>query len=710
MQTQSLLLLLLTAAGLARISNVQADSRGLRFRYEPGAAVLSDAGGGRAGVSFDDAGHLAQPGEWDLPCKVVRVGVSQRGAVRLSVSPGPVTEAGDVRLASVPFFSWEGDSSWFDDPPASAAASGLVELGPVEQFRSVRFVTLTIRPADYDPVRMRLRCHEWIDVSLDFDEPALVAGRPDPGDGWIAGALLNGGLARDWKLDEPRRLSGGFPESPAWLKLKVNRTGIYHLTGADLRSAGVPIAGVDPRTLALYTAGEHQPNVSYPDSLTPVPLRVLDEDDGELDRSDTLIFYGLAPEHWLGFCSTYVRNYFTDDNVYWLTWGSGPGRRMGHGLGPDSAGLPTVSTGRDVVRHEQDVDCPARSGLLWIWSRLLKLADRPAASLETELRLERPVRLLRVRGRFFSESADNRLSLHVNGRPVADFQFNQALPSSPFDFAVDTALPLADNGNALRFDLSGSGQKTVYLDYFDVTCTRRLSLADGQLHFLSDDTGACRFALTGAASSPVVLEVTDPYDPLMTDEPAHAGDSASFTHRRGRPAEFAVTCRSRLLRPQVAGMRSPGRLRDPTVQADYWVISPGEFAPAAQELARFRANNVAGIDHAQARAVALDDLYDDYCFGLAEPWAVKAFLADKRPAYALLVGDATYDYRGRLGATRPPGVPAYESGFGLDPDGARDRSALAVDAWYADFEGEGASPDVALGRVTARSGAELRRF
>jgi hypothetical protein len=54
-------------------------------------------------------------------------------------------------------------------------------------------------------------------------------------------------------------------------------------------------------------------------------------------------------------------------------------------------------------------------------------------------------------------------------------------------------------------------------------------------------------------------------------------------------------------------------------------------------------------------------------------------------------------------------VPAYEIGQDLDPQ-VYSSAAYALDAWYADFEGQGQSPDMIIGRLTARSPEEFRHY
>jgi hypothetical protein len=705
-----LALVVLPVTLLAAVTVVRSDESGVSFRYVPGKVSFADGADGRRAVEFDDADHLAQPGELDLPAKVVRVGIPQTGGVRVSVSPGPMARFEAVRLSTVPYVSWDGDSSWYAPLSANAGSlpQDLAEAGPAEILRRTRFVALRLSPCRYDANTGELRYYEWLDVSVTFDRKPELNRYADPLDGACAGMLLNSKEALDWKLGWPVESASQFERSPFWLKLEVDSTGIYGITGRELAGAGVRLAGLDPATLALYTIGEHVPNKSYPDTMRPVPISVQGGEDGRVDPNDRVVFYGLGPGHWVGRCSAYVKNYFTRHNVYWLTWGGAKGGRIPSGMGPDTAGAPLVYVGRDRLHQEKDLDCPARSGLLWIWTLFFKAADQDAAALDVPLDLAYPVQVQRLAGRFMADAGGNRLSVAFNQRHVASYEFEQSSPSSPFDFSMDTTLAANFGRNVLTFELRGEGQKNLYLDYLDIDYVRRLSLYAGQLHFLHDDTGRFRFCIKDVRERPVVLDVTDPYAPRMSDSVEWLGDSARFCRRLTRPAEFAVAGPSRLLKPASMQLRRPGRLRSPELQADYWVVAPREFLGPAQQMAQYRTGRIAGITHAVARAVALDDIYDDYGFGMEEPGAIKRFFVDKHPAYGLLAGDATCDYKGILGK-RPPGVPTYEYGFGLNAD-AYDRSAMAFDAWYADFDGEGGSPDMMLGRITCRSAAELRQF
>lgn len=731
------LFLILPVSLFASVTLTRSDSHTLVLRYEPGPVSverlpMDGDGPPSCRVTFPDAEHLAEPGEPDLPAKVLRVGIPAEGEVKLSYGVGPVHRYDNFTVSEAVATGAFGkrQSSHFGQSVATDF-SDWVRMGPVQRLRDVRFVELCVRPCTYDLEKHILTVADWIEVRVSFDQSqaqAQAEAKPsayDVLDNVIARMLVNGEQAIGWKgrRETQTEVRGGnttdscsltgvgfFGRAPYWVKVKVESTGVYRITGRELAKLGVHLAGIRPGSLALYTAGERMPNQPVSDTMVEVPIFVAGEEDGRFDLDDKVVFYGLGASRWSRGCSTYVTNLYTRYNVYWLCWGGRPGRRMMQGMGPETAGTRILWTGRDKLRREQDLECPARSGLLWIWRNLTKDSYRDRVQFDLDLAALHPVRFQRICGWLYSENSGNRLRTLVNGRSVGDFAFDATGPAYPFRFVIDTLLPANFSGNKLTLELSGEGQKQVYLDYLEVEYERMLSLYRGQLHFIASDTGRFRFSVKDVSGSAYVLDVTDRYEPRMSVDFEQAQDSLRFCYQVNRPTEFVVAAEKQLLTPAGMSLRRPGSLAAPMRQADYWAVVPAEYLPAGQKLARYRAGNVAGVPNCRTDVAVLEDIYDDYGFGLEEPIAIKRFFADKRPAFGVLCGDATYDYRDNLKRRPAPGVPAYETGFGLDPSGTQGLLTLSYDSWYADFEGTGMSPDMILGRVTCRSGAELARF
>ncbi|HDQ98953.1 MAG TPA: hypothetical protein ENN51_01510, partial [candidate division WOR-3 bacterium] len=705
----SLLAAVVCPVATGPLSVLRSDGSGVVVRYEVGVPQLVESGSGTVRVELPDAEYPAAPGARDLPVKVVRVGLPQAGGFRTVVRPGPTRVLDGVEPSVAVAVSREAEFRPRRLPSRGGQGEGLLEVGPVEELRGIRFVELTLHPCRFDEAERRLVVHEWLEFELVFDERPVVMSDADPMNSIIARMLVNGRPAVDWKLPTVTGRRSFFERSAHWVKLTIAETGIHAISGRELAAAGVPIAGIDPRTLALHTIGEYRQNGPYPDTMVPVALHLEGGDDGRFDPDDRIVFYARATEHWANRCSTWVENLYTGRSAYWLTWGLEPGARMAVGLGPDTTGTPYVTTGRWRVRREENRECPARSGLLWVWRTILKDSHRPSVTFDVPLAVETPVRLERVSGRLFATTNSNEVVLILNGAAVDTLRFEAAPAAQPYRFGVDAGVPLMTRDNVLRLELRGDGSRRVMLDHLELDLVRRLSLSDGQCRFLQDDTGAFRFLVREAPGPVIALDVTDPYRPQSADGIEYRGGEAVVARRVFRPAEFCIADARQLLSPAAVELRRPGRLRA-APSADYWIVTPRVFAPAARRLARYRTGNIAWLPGARAEVAVLDDIYDDYAFGMEEPGAIKAFFADKRPVYGLLAGDATYDYRDHLGLRTAPVVPSWQVGYSLDPSGISGRDAFALDAWYADFEGAGDSPDMILGRVTCRSGAELGAF
>src|SRR5262249_42797954 len=101
----------------------------------------------------------------------------------------------------------------------------------------------------------------------------------------------------------------------------------------------------------------------------------------------------------------------------------------------------------------------------------------------------------------------------------------------------------------------------------------------------------------------------------------------------------------------------PGDLRRAQQRADYLVVGPREFLPAAAPLLDLRTSQ--GL---VAKAVAIEDVYEQFGYGEASPEALKSFLvyAYQRwqrasPRYVLLLRAAPCDPKDYLPKGAAPG-------------------------------------------------------
>jgi hypothetical protein len=373
------------------------------------------------------------------------------------------------------------------------------------------------------------------------------------------------------------------------------------------------------------------------------------------------------------------------------------------------------------LRLEHDSLCPARSGLLWLWKRFYKPADIETGGGPVVLQLPQRDTIYSLAGRLLGVAPASSLVyrpvvLTLNGFLLDTLRVGAKASTPPWTDFSFTALPAgtAARGtkpDTLIFRLTTTQESDIYLDHIEVHYAQRLKLSASEpyLEFSYDAAGAVEFSVDGAAGEGLILDISDPLQPKQIVEAQVSGSKLNCRLTLDRPARLCAALKNRLRTPIEIARRTPGNLRSPLEQADYYIICPDEFAAAAELLSRYRQGNVSGIGNATVRVARLSEIYDDYGFGQAEPGAIKRFLQAKRPAYVLLAGDGTYDYKNVLGQAAGPMVPAYELGYDVDAE-VYGQTAKALDAWYADLDGSGTRPDLILGRVTVRSAVELRAF
>ncbi len=693
----------------AQVQLVSADVNGVVLNFISGERSWIDGGDGKT-IRLLGVGAIAGPGEPDLPGLEVLVGVAQTGGIRLSFTTEGTDEFFDVKVPPAPGFErvepaeiYNKDEFW----PKEAA-----ELEGLEVIRNLRVARIKLNPVQFNPVRKVVRVHRQIRVRLKFSEPARPLSQPDPLDPVLARLLVNGNEAVNWKI--PRRAVDTinfFRRFGVWCKVRTETTGVYQIKPADLRDAGFDPDAIDPRTFRLYTIGRYNLNGPYPDTMMEVPIYVIGEDDGKFDPKDYILFYAQAPSGWNDSLTSWQENYYTKYRVFWLTWGSGWGKRMETVSGAN--GSEFVSRAQNRTRVEQDLLCPARGGLLWVWERYAS-----AGGQETFYRtfsLPNRDTLKRFTVRFYGKSEKSseyyRVVLSLNGTLLDTVQIQAKKQDVQPQTFVFESLPEAVNRqrtvDTLGIQLLGAAD--IYLDYIEVDYIERLELSSTQPSIEFFSFGPADFAINGADNNTVIIDITDPFAPRRIIDANLSGQELQFRYAGSGLGRFY--CGKSAGFRKVIGLeaRNPGNLRNPLEDADYYIVCPDEFLPAARLLARYREGNLAGITNPRVSAVPLSFIYDDYTFGMEEPGAIKAFFAAKEPLYGLLLGDATYDYKDNLRLNPPPGVPAYEIGFDLDYE-VYNPIVRALDAWFADFEGGGSSPDMILARVTCRSPYEVRQF
>src|SRR5262249_35266121 len=245
---------------------------------------------------------------------------------------------------------------------------------------------------------------------------------------------------------------------------------------------------------------------------------------------------------------------------------------------------------------------------------------------------------------------------------------------------------------------TGAAYSMVFLNKFTVRYPRALVASGGLFATLEGDfTASGQATVDGLSPASLLLDTTD--TPRWLQGASITPTGLNFPVQAGH--RYLAT--SNLLHPTVHRLQASS-LKSTANQADYLLLAPQAFLPAAQPLLDLRQSQ--GL---ATKAVALEDVYEQFGHGETGPEAIKEFLefayqswTAPSPRYVLLLGDASYDPKDYLktGVVNwLPGLPVRTSYLWTVSDPS-----------YAAVNGDDLVPDLAIGRLPAGSLEEAQRL
>jgi hypothetical protein len=334
----------------------------------------------------------------------------------------------------------------------------------------------------------------------------------------------------------------------------------------------------------------------------------------------------------------------------------------------------------------------------WFWDYLLAPQKKSYPVVLSGIAAGQPGRLvvLLQGGSDLPADLDHHVRVGVNGRVVGEASWDGMKPQR-IEADVPAGL-LTDGTNQVELESVGdtaAAYSLSYLDAFELRVPRQGAAAAGSFEASFTLSGASEIRGLPIGSS--LVDTTERSAHWLVDaRPTALG--ASLRVEAGR--RLLAAAPGALLHPEVRAAR-PAFLAGTRLRADYVVLGPREFLAAAQPLLEHRQRQ--GLE---TMAVAIEDVFDEFGFGEAHPEAVKAFLEhafqswERGPRYVLLLGDATYDFKGVLGTGIVNRVPPYI---------VQDMYMRTTsDPAYATVNGDDSLPDLAIGRLPAQTLAEAQ--
>lgn len=490
-----------------------------------------------------------------------------------------------------------------------------------------------------------------------------------------------GAVAKKAPAGSAKALAPGEP----WpmIKVFVTNDGAFFVGAAEL--AG--LIGVTPEEVAARVDNAEMQVENRTVSCRYLPV------------SGGFYFYGVPPD-----------SLYTDTNVYWLSWGGGEVMRKQLDTNPDPV---SGGTFRDTIHVEQDffpVTAPATDpeADYWYWNYLIA-GYAPLATKAYEIHApavaagdgEATLVARLFGGSTVNAEDEHHVQVSVNGTVIGEARWDGITALDMTNTFAQSLLVEGSNSVSVTALLAtGLPYSLVYVDSFDLTYSRRYEALNDELLVRGD--GNPVVTVSGFSSSNIcVFDVTYPRRPVqlrkITVDPDGGTWRATFSVANGT-TPYHVFVADGGFAPAGLVADAPSDLRDVANEAEHVIITVPLLSEGAQALADHRAAK--GL---KSRVVLLEDIYDEFSGGVAEPVGIRRFLRyavnqwSVGPRYAVLAGEGNYDYR-NLRGTGDNLVPAV---LDSTPQGLQ-----ASDGWYADVEGDG-TPDLAIGRLPALHAAEM---
>jgi hypothetical protein len=557
----------------------------------------------------------------------------------------------------------------------------IVSLGFVGEMRGQRTACVNIAPLAFNPARHDLKFYKRIKVKLQFS-----ANEVNP------------------PVEPPLPLPGKYSKVKAY----TTKEGLHRIGWDDLWNAGLyDIARLDPRKIRCYNKGKE------------IALRISGEEDGIFGRYDYIEFYAQANN-----------SKYSKENVYWLTYDQGAGLRMENAPADTHDPAEAPDRFRAATRLEKnDYYWGERKGPedvdRWFWDSYIWGGAQVDYQIDLkDINLLHPGDEARVRVAYYALfDVSHQTSTYLNNGLIDDVSWE-----GQDEHVVEINVPqdaLVEGGNTITIAAQlpqGAEYDLLVPNYFEVEYWRNFVADDNLLDFSYKSVigGVAEFNISGFTRDDAELfDITEPATAKYVTGfgvvfQSNGSYSLIFRYdfKPGEEKRFLALTPDKANLAERLKINAPSKLSSPENKADYIIISYGDFKNSLSPLERLYRNKRLNVS-----VVDVEDVYDEFNYGLVSPYAIKDFLrfAYNRwrhpvPTYVLLVGDANYDYRDCLGSGKINYVPAY-----LLPD-VPYMGETASDNWFVCLDPpqlvggqvqDDILPDMFIGRIPARNKDEV---
>lgn len=594
-------------------------------------------------------------------------------------------------------------------------------------FRYSRIINLVVSPFQFNPVSRELVFHPVITFTIRFnDDKTKLTDYVD--DNFtkeiLKHQIINYKQAENW-IGKDVQMSNNPLEGNYWYnplknyyKIYLKEKGVYRLSYEYLTGLNIPVQNISTTKFQIYYLGEE------------IPLFIKDiNGNGIFESGDYIEFVGYPPKP-----SQYSGlNIYNLENVLWFSYeADSTGLRYTPKDAYPNNWVNSFQSVPNTIHYEVD-SLYERLGHAtnnqqdyWYWGKSTGRGGQlisgfvvpfPAPKNLVANAVSMTVTVNMFGMTFNNCNPDHKVKVFFTSQLIGEHTWDGPKPTT-FQTEVDlTEINIFNSNNFQVFteaDLPPCPPDSIFTDEirvnwfeFEYPMDLRADLNHIQFKNPPNVSGLSRIEVFNWFRDNMKIFVPEHNEMLINPQiTINQYHSVFFVDDLNERVDYFCTSEDFFLTPDsVARDNSIGDLRNLMNGADYIIVTHHKFRSVAEQLASFRSLNFPDTTIPDPRIIIVDvsDIYDEFTFGLMDPEAIHLFFkyafdnwAQPSPAYIVLLGDMSYDYRGLIPTSRPnfiPSMPYHGSPYGQ----------AASDNLFVTVSGNGVIPDMAIGRLSCET-------
>lgn len=607
------------------------------------------------------------------------------------------------------------------------------KLMPSAIFRYSKILPVEISPYRFNPVTREAVFLKSITVRIDFNNSGYEGIEPVFSDAFtqefLSSSVLNKNvalqmMAKEKSVSNSPTSNYWYDPQKNWLKIYLKEKGLYRVTFEQLSAAGANLgSGIQSYKLEMYNDGN------------AIPIEVHDGGDSLFQPGDYINFIGGPPTP-----SPYAKqNIYNNSNLYWISaQGDTTSLRYKFKDAYPTNYERTINTVLRVDHYEKD-SLYERLGYAGDGNRDYWFWDRTSGqdSISTHKFISRFVRLFE-----FNENnplVNIRVNMHgmtkydcfydhiakilINDKLIGDARWNgqeEFTFNSNFYVSPDS-IQIFFDGNYITVSVDGlicnpwSKTDEIRVNWYEFEYWTFNRANVNHYFFTSPPNrdGMNRYWTWNWQRTSMRVFVPSKNQIFINTLYLNDADKTiTFVDSTIGRVDYYCVADDYYLSVDSIRTDLPSNLRSSANGADYIIIKHSKFNSLAQRLASIRSANYpdSGITTPRIFIADVQDIYDEFSYGLLDPFAVQKFVKHAfenyqtpSPVYVALLGDMSYDYRALNPSNKInyiPSLPYHSSNYG---QAASDNGIVCV-------VGDDILPDIAIGRISVEDETQGNNF